>query len=275
MNDEPMEPQGSCILCARRDPHWGIVCEVCRQIQRDRLDEVLDLWTHELPDEVLTGGGKINLRALDLLIPVPSIHSHRLRDSTRDGVVPHIRTVRQVVTVEVGGGQRQVVTWARELVRNDDGSPALIPAGDQTGEIPVLLWMDQWVRYWQEQRSRILSERLPVPTPDRLVGWLRNRVDWAADNDGAFEDFANELREQVALMRRVTGMVALPLPVPCPSCDLLTLVRWPWSEWEECRYCHHLVGPRRISGRRDPRPGEYDERVSEQVAAMEKQGGAA
>jgi hypothetical protein len=170
-----------------------------------------------------------------------------------------------------------VVTWQRELVRNEDGSPALVPAGDQSGEVPVLGWMDQWVRYWHEARADLLAEKLPVPTPDRLAGWLRNRVDWAADDDPAFEDFAAELREQLALMRRVTGMQPEALPVPCPNsdCDMLTLVRYAYSAWDECRYCHALVGPRRVPGQRAPRRGEYDDWVDEQVAALDKQGGAA
>jgi hypothetical protein len=279
MTEETVQPEGSCVLCFRRDPKpgEGDICWWCRQWPRTALDELVDLWTHHLPDEVLTSTGRLNLHALDLMLPVPSIHSHRLRDGVSDGLVPHIVTQRRVVTVDVEGGSRQVVTWERHLVRAADGSPELVPANDQTGEIPTLRWLDQWARYWQEARADMLPERLPVPTPDRLAGWLRARVDWAADHDEAFGDFCEELREHLALMRRVTGMSAKALPVPCPKCDLLTLKRFPLSAWEECSFCHALVGPRRVPGRREPRPGEFDERVEAELAAMEAEqaGGAA
>lgn len=274
-----MEPQGSCTVCARNDPRRGPVCEWCRQRMRDWLDELAALWTHELPEETLTGAGRLNLLALDLLIPVPSIHAHRLRDGVTDGLVPHIVTEQRVVTVEVDGGTRDVVVTERHLVRNGDGSPALVPAGDQQGEVPVVVWADQWVRYWRDahQERTGSTSTLPAPTLDRLGWWLRRSIDWAADNDRAFPDFADELREQLGLLRRVTGMQAAPLPVPCPNavCDMLTLVRWPYSEWDECRACHALVGPRRIPGQRDPQRGEYDRWVDEQVAALDQQGGAA
>lgn len=279
---EPTEPQGSCEVCFRRDPKpgEGVVCWPCRQRARDWLDETVALWTNELPDEILTRSGRLNFLAMDLMIPVPSIHSHRLRDGVTDGLVPHIITERVVVPVEVGGTVREVVTYDRRLVRNEDGSPTLVPAGDQTGEIPILLWLDQWVRYWRDLRAAAVSEALPAPTMDRLTWWLRNRVDWAADSDPAFPDFCAELAEQVGMLRRVTGMAPQPVPVPCPNprCDMLTLVRWPYSKWDVCRNprCGQMVGPRRRPGDPEPKPGEYDDLVTEAVEALEmEQGGAA
>lgn len=260
---EPIQPAGDCEVCRRRDSHRGTVCGPCRQLLRDQLDELATLWPL-IPDELLTRGGQPSILALDLMTPVPSALSRRTAGGVSDTMIPRQRTEVTVITDQDGTELGRV--WYREPVIGPDGRQELAPAGDQTGPVPLIRWADTWVQAWRDQRAGIgYREALPVPTIDRLAGWLRARIDWAADShDTAIDDLADELHEQVALLRRVTHMGPQRLGAPCPSCDLVkTLERWPYSRYDECRYCHHLV-----------RRPEYDDLAADALAALEH-GGAA
>jgi hypothetical protein len=108
-------------------------------------------------------------------------------------------------------------------------------AEDQIGEAPVLAVLETWCQVVTEER-RLTPVRTHVSTlTNRLLthlGWICDQV-WVVD-------FELELRE---LMRAVKGITRteprrVPLPVPCPSCELLTLIREDWSGWAaECLMC--------------------------------------
>lgn len=238
---EPTQQHGTCLICARRDPHHGLVCNPCQQRVRDLLDELLDLWPL-LADETLTRSGGINLAPIDLMLPIPSVLSRRLADSVRDTMLPKW----QDDTVEIRDPDSGALLGAyrqRFAVTGHDGTQATYAAGDQHGNIPLIHWADTWVRYWRDMRAGFgHRETLPVPTIDRLTSWLRARIDWASDTaDTAVDDMAAELAEQVAMMRRVTHMAPQRIGRPCPSCEMMALTRWPYSKYDECRYCRHLV----------------------------------
>lgn len=255
----------SCCIIDRcgREPRRGTVCEPCRQRIRDQLTELGDLWPL-LPDELLTSRQTLNLQALDLMTPVPSALSRRTAGGVTDTMLPRQRTEVTVVH-DPATGELLGTVWHREAVYRPDGAPDTVAAGDQTGPLPLTGWADTWVQHWRELRTAAgYRERLPVPTVDRLTGYLWSRVDWAADTDGAaVDDLADELREQVGMLRRVTHMAPQRLGAACPRCELPALQRWPNSRWDECRYCRALVSRR-----------EYDQLADEQRAAYEH-GGAA
>lgn len=261
---EPIQPQrGTCLIdnCPR-DPRHGLVCGPDRQRIRDMLDELVDLWPL-LPDETATQSGGINLLALDLMTPVPSVLNRRqAAGQVHDTMLPRYRTTARPI-VDPASGDVLGKIWDRRPVLGPDGAQQYAPAGDQHGGLPLTIWADQWVLFWREQRAqRGTRERLPVPTIDRLVGYLRGRIDWAADTTGtAVDDLAAELREQVAMLRRVTHMAPQRLAAVCPACDRRALIRWPNSRWDECRYCRNLVSR-----------GEYDDIADAELEAI---GGAA
>lgn len=259
------QPQyGTCIIdrCPR-DPRRGQVCDPCRQRIRDQLDEITDLWPL-IPDELLTRGGGVNLTALDLMTPVPSALARRTAGGVRDTMLPRYRTEVQVIA-DPATGETLGKIWHREPVYRPDGTQDVFAAGDQTGPIPLTAWCDAWVQEWRELRTAAgWRETLPVPTIDRLTGYLRARVDWAAGTDGtAVDDLAAELWEQVRMLRRVTHMQARRLAAACPQCDLRALIRYPMSRWDECRSCHCLVSRT-----------EYDDIAARELAAMEREGAA-
>jgi hypothetical protein len=116
--------------------------------------------------------------------------------------------------------------YARQNVTN---------AEDQVGPVPVLAVLEAWAQVVTEER-RLAPVRVHVSSlTDRLLthlGWIVEQP-WVAD-------FELELRELMRAVKTVTRTEPrrLPLPVPCPSCDMLTLVREDWSGWAaECVMC--------------------------------------
>lgn len=190
----------------------------------------------------------LNLDGLDLLgHPVKDPRTHQVAASTRDTLIPWVRTTRRTVLVEViAHGEpewRAVTTWTREAVRDDAGRPMLIPAQDQTGVQPVAVILDQWVRNWIDHRPQH-HEHVPQPEVGALIGWLGNRLQWACDHHPAIDDFATELDELRGQLRRALGLTE-PRPelhdgVPCKSCDKMTLQTQPGDDYVECDTCGRL-----------------------------------
>lgn len=219
---------GACTICHRDDPTSGHACGWCRWLLPAQLDELVEL--HDLlPDEILPGAGRrggrvtgtpgkslgVNLTALDLMLPVPTVLDRRRADSIAD------------------------------------------PYLDQTGPLPVAVWLDQWVRAWLTESGAPGS--LPTPGVFRLAHWLARSVGWAADTDpqrSMLDDFAAELAGQLAMLRRVTHMQPIHHVAECTKCDTRSLMRWPLSKYVECRTCRYLF-----------KPGEYDQILTAQANA--------
>jgi hypothetical protein len=97
--------------------------------------------------------------------------------------------------------------------------------GDQTGMVSVASILDGWVADWADTRGK--GETKPVPTVPRLTEWLAKRLDWAAREHPALDDFAADIRRTVAALRAANG--DLPQEdehkdgIECAKCDRMSL----------------------------------------------------
>jgi ribosomal protein L37AE/L43A len=217
---------GACIICHRDDPTSGIACHTCRHRIGLQLGELTELYTL-LPEEIMPGAGR------------------------RD---PHVTgTPGKTLGVNITALDLLLPVPSRLASRLAD--TVADPFRDQTGPLPVVVWLDQWVRAWIDVAG--VPGRLPTPSVTRLAGWLARSVHGAADHpDSMIDDFAAELREQLAMLRRVTHMQPVRLMAECTKCDRRALTRWPLSKYVECGRCGVLF-----------KPGEYDQFLTTQVKA--------
>ncbi|MFE0451617.1 hypothetical protein ACFW2D_10050 [Streptomyces sp. NPDC058914] len=116
--------------------------------------------------------------------------------------------------------------WARQSVTD---------AEDQVGPVPVLAVLESWCQVVTEERG-LTPVRVHVSSmTDRLLRhlpWIVGQA-WIAD-------FELELRELMKAVKAITRTEPrrVPLPVLCPSCEMLTLVREDHSGWAaECVQC--------------------------------------
>lgn len=179
-----------CVIDQRRDIETGQVCPGCRQWLDRTLTEIVELYA-TLPAHMIPGQVQGQRVSGSREAPLP------LRVDPLDLTMP-----------------------ARYAVVHDT-------AGDQIGLPSVASVLDSWARDWADVRD--MGETLPDPTVAELARWLGNRHDWAADNHHAVSDYADELRELRAVIRRYTGgpePYATPcIGVPCRRCDLTTLAK--------------------------------------------------
>lgn len=118
------------------------------------------------------------------------------------------------------------------------------PHGDQVGDLPPLVWLEQWVRDWRD--SGAPGDHLPASTMTELSAWVERRLDWAADEHPAVDEFARELHRQVAALRGAnrTGEEREPRQYvgPCPQvadgrqCGT-ELYRYPRIDFITCTTC--------------------------------------
>lgn len=175
----------------------------------------------------------------DLLTPVVRLGGQAV-DSTRDTMVPKVRVWTVSEEIDLDSGERVIVTtWRRELVKVR-GVPVMVAAGDQTGQRPVAVVLDSWVRDWVETRA--MRETRPRPEVPELRAWLVNRLGWACDHHPAVDEFAAEVTCELYALRAVLNVSRrkIRLKEPCPSCGMvLTLVRDPGGgKIVECQNCH-------------------------------------
>ncbi|MFJ3359561.1 hypothetical protein [Streptomyces anthocyanicus] len=108
-------------------------------------------------------------------------------------------------------------------------------AEDQVGLVPVLAVLETWAQVVTEERG-LTPLRVHVSS---LTDRLLKHLPWIAEQ-AWIADFELELRGLMKTIKAVTRTEPrrIPLPVPCPSCDMLTLVREDWSGWAaECLAC--------------------------------------
>jgi ribosomal protein L37AE/L43A len=217
---------GACAVCEQEDPTSGIACATCRHRLGLQLTELTELYGL-LPDEILPSRGR--------------------RGAYVSG------TPGKSLGVNITALDLMLPVPSRLDHRRADA--VYDPYRDQTGPLPVVVWLDQWVRAWIDMAQ--VPGRIPTPTVSNLAGWLGRSIQSAADNPASMlEDFAAELREQLALLRRVTHMKPVRLMAECTKCDRRALTRWPLSRYVECGRCGALF-----------KPGEYDQHLATQVAA--------
>ncbi len=274
-----------CVVCPQYDRRPELcdrppVCDTCRGRIRAGLEQIPALYARIDPTPGSGAGQRISgtldtplgvrVGALDQLTPVPSTLAARTAVGCDDHLVPVVRTwyetrdVRRLDTTTLDVVDVPEEIQRREVRYGDGGrltpnpngvgrtyrsTPAeWVEAGDQTGETPVAVWLDSWVRDWITYRPQH-REHLPVPTVDRLTDWLLDRLDWALDNHPAIDEFAADLRHQLAVLRTVTGDVAARPEykdgVVCRSeaCDMKALYRKAGDDWIECAACGRLYSP--------------------------------
>jgi hypothetical protein len=237
-----------CPCCQKREPRVPQACDPCRSRLAARLWELSDL--HAVASAALAPGSRIGQRVTgsreralplaagvaDLLAPVVRVGGIPV-DSTKDTMVPKVRVWTTTEEVTVEGKQVIVTQWHRELV-TANGRPVMVPAGDQTGQRPVAVVLDSWVRDWIETRA--MRETRPAPTVPQLRQWLANRLGWACDHHPAIDEFATEVTQELYALRAVLAVShqKLRLPYACPACEHASLVRDPGGgEVVECQNC--------------------------------------
>ncbi len=157
-----------CVVCQRRRPHWPMVCEPCRSRTREQL-------TVDLPEQYA------------MLDATPGQSTGQRVSGTRTAPLPGRLDVLNLV--------------GRGTLRVHDPAP---DAPDwQIGEIPPLVWLDQWVRDWRDTLA--IGAHLPPARLMDMVRWLDHRLDTAMDEHPAIDSFAAELAEQVTTLRAVNG----------------------------------------------------------------------
>lgn len=165
-----------CVVCRRREPAQGDVCEPCRTHIADLLADlprkVGALGAQQVPAGAGAGGEKVSTSKVESPLPARLDALSMLgpgADSVTAAVHPLVRrwsTTRLVqVTVPYGKGRtrvedRSVVEWHRELARHPDGTPVQIPDDDQLGMLPPVEWVSVWARMWREHFGH---HRLPKP----------------------------------------------------------------------------------------------------------------
>src|SRR5574342_90748 len=139
---------------------------------------------------------------------------------------------------------RRATGW-RVPVR-ENGRPVLRPPGDQTGDIAPVEKLWSWTRDWVERRN--VGESGPNPDLPGIVAWLRARLDWAAEQHPAVDDFVTEVRAAADTMRERLSVkrYVQRFTEPCPRCDVVALYREidpnkdPRKAWGQCGSCGNL-----------------------------------
>lgn len=236
--NDRQDRRGSCPACGRRDPRIGLVCDPCYDWYPTALAGIEERYA-ELPDALVPSAqvgdrvsgsqdppAPLNVDVADLLTRVVRPAGVPV-DATRDTMVP-ATDLAEVETYQAefdpDRGEHRWWRWKlleRRPVVGPDGYPALRPAGDQVGYVPVAQVLDSWAREWVERRG--MREHLPVPTVPELVDWLTKRLAWACKAYEPIGDFAASLRQVRGWLMNVLGEFDPPPQacdgVQCKRCD--------------------------------------------------------
>lgn len=214
VHDDPDSvPEVKCVICGLRAPRKPLVCDRCRQREAARLSEIVTLYAL-LP------------AALDV----------------------NPNTVVDLTYPPVGGAASTAGRTCEDCARQAKADGAVVPLGpcrrvpphgrpdydDQRGDIAVAAVLDSWVREWA---STLRCPDLPkVPTVMRLAMWLQVWLPLACDHHPAVDEYAAEIRQLSAKMRRAINrdLTAVHYEAPCPYCKTKTLRREPGGDWIEC-----------------------------------------
>ncbi len=176
-----------CVICSRRPPHQGAVCDADRTRLRLTLTALAGRLAR-LPVELMPGPGAAGEKVRTSRVGSPPgarLDVLTLTGPGADGLSPqsvagmlhpHVRrwqeTRTAIVVVRNRAEVRKITEWFSELVRDADGHPVQVAADDQVGLLPPVEWLDSWVRTWREHfghstavRTRHVADR---PTPAQL-----------------------------------------------------------------------------------------------------------
>ena len=249
----------ACVVCPQLrpgDPNtWEHpnVCGACRARLRAMLDDIVTQWaeldtTKATAQAVRVSGSRtpplpLRVDPLDLALPAHV-------QAVQDDLVPQYETIRVKVEVWLPGrptaGDRyptQTIEVAqRRRARDANGWLAYGPSGDQTGEPSTAAVLDSWARDWQTYPWA--NAMLPTPDVAPLAAWLTLWLEAACDHHPAIDDFADQLRQHLRVLRRVNGHagpVVELLDTPCRRCDWLALAPVPRQDRIECLHCGDLT----------------------------------
>jgi hypothetical protein len=153
-----------CVVCLRRKPARGLVCDPDRTRLAERLGD--------LPRQIAA-------LSLSLVPAGGAAHSERVRTSRTGSPTgarldvltltgpgnprtdpptavtgmlhPQVRKWQATETVVCDDGtKREITVWHQELVRDADGCPVQTITDDQVGLLPPREWLELWVRRWRE-----------------------------------------------------------------------------------------------------------------------------
>lgn len=252
---------GSCVLCVRRDPHHGDVCDACRSWllgllvdlrilheqatitpppARDGTDwPALDRnlpgepgeWQNRQPAPLMRNGFPVMARNLEAS-PIPGQPAGP-RANSKPASRPPIPLDPIDLTAAARPGSR--APHAR-------GQLGLDP--DQAGHLSLATTLETWVRDWILLRAR--GENRPEPTVKTMTRWLADRTDWACDEHPAIDEFTTDLQAYRSALRGILGLIDVPeykRGVACPKCDERTLYRRNGCEYIECGTCPAMLTP--------------------------------
>jgi hypothetical protein len=198
-----------CVVCRRREPPDGHVCDTCQARIVTGLDDLLDkmdaLHLAVVPtaapagDRVTTSriGAPLPVRldALSLIGPGNESVTAMLHPMVRRWSAS--RTVT-VVTVRLNRWvqeDRTVTDWFQELALDDAGHPILVADDDQIGVLPPREWLDSWVRAWRAALHLHTPKRNPVHDWD-TAPTRHDPVRSGSGPDRADDRFADPLRDE-------------------------------------------------------------------------------
>jgi hypothetical protein len=226
MDDAPTPP---CVVCGRRRPNRGVVCDTCRLRLRVQLDELprklarIASGAHLVPGQSNFGervaqtrtGSPTGARLDTLSVVGPGTAMTHTAVQGR----PKMRRwcTRQTVTVDTGTGpqRRDVVTWHSEPVVDEHGRPVLVDDDDQVGIVPPAQWVAWWERRW---RDHFGHARRPAPVHDPVQQAVQHPVQQAGP----------DVRQRQAAANAVLGLTGYVPPTERPADPLENewQIRW-------------------------------------------------
>jgi hypothetical protein len=235
-----------CLICADREPDRPAVCDPCRLWLPNELRDIAEEYAALAGEEPAETGrllieddGGFDAPAAYDVHPLPA---GPIRATARDGHVTGSRDAPVPVLLDVV----DLTAPARlpNPTRGRGHYPRSLWPEDQIGHQPVATRLDLWVRDWITYQQ-CPGDHLPAPTVPALVRWLTVRCGWACDEHPAVDDFADEMRELLAELRRANEdgpVYAEPIKaVPCSGCDAVALFRPVKSSYRaECGMCGKL-----------------------------------
>lgn len=221
----------SCVVCARRVPAKGLVCDVDRA-RISGLIAGLPARMRALQLQLVPGGGPgaggrtsssrtgsptgARLDALTLTGP----GSDRVTASTAmlHPLVRKWHITRPIqVTIHIAGKtittEREVTSWFSELVRDSQGRPVQLAHDDQIGILPPAQWLVLWASRW-----RALFGHHQQPAPRRHFREPKTRQH-AGETAAAMVAAAVRRQKAADLLAGLHGHLPAPLRPDDPLAD--------------------------------------------------------
>jgi hypothetical protein len=257
-------PTGNCVVCARRDAEYGLVCQPDRFRLMAWIGDV-GRHTAELLAEDGQRGEPTAPASVDIV--VRGRYGTELATTTPGDRLARLMPSAPTAGLKAGGR----VTGSREaqvpiavdrvdlLAAPRRRSSRVELDEDAVGHLSVASVLDGWVDDLRHHRGR--GEALPAPSVQELTSWLLLRVDEACDDHPAIDELFEDIRRLRGALMAQLGLHDIPdykQGIPC-RCGMLTLVRHNGSEFVECTSCGLALTT-----------DEYDDHVTGLLAAAKQ-----